>query len=209
MTDFSESFQKDLKDLMLWRRDVRHFRQEPVDEALLMQCLDAFLTAPSVGLSEPWRVIRIQNPGPRAAALANFERCNAQALAGYDGEKAQTYSRLKLSGMRDAPEHLAVFCDDGTSKGSGLGAATMPETRRYSVVSAITLFWLAARARGLGVGWVSILDPGQLRRDLGASEQWSLVGYLCVGWPKEVSLTPELETADWERRRAALPLRTA
>lgn len=209
MQEFSDRFQKELEDLMLWRRDVRQFRRDPVDEALLMQCLDAFQTAPSVGLSEPWRLVRVQTTGTRAAALANFESCNARALAGYDGDKAQKYSRLKLSGMRDAPEQLAVFCDDETPKGSGLGAATMPETRRYSVVSAITLFWLAARARGLGVGWVSILDPAQLAHDLQVPRRWSLVGYLCIGWPQEASLTPELEALEWERRRASLPLQTA
>ena len=106
--------------------------------------------------------------------------------------------------MTKAPVQLAVFCDDATDKGAGLGAATMPETRRYSVVGAINLFWLAARARGLGVGWVSILDPGQLARDLAVDDSWALVGYLCVGFPDEVSTTPELETVGWERRRQAL-----
>jgi 5,6-dimethylbenzimidazole synthase len=78
----------------------------------------------------------------------------------------------------------------------------MPETRRYSVVSAIMNFWLATRTHGLGVGWVSILDPDQLRRDLDAPENWSLVAYLCIGWPQEDTLTPELETVGWELRDA-------
>ena len=112
---------------------------------------------------------------------------------------------LKLSGMTDAPVQLAMFCDESTDKGAGLGAGTMPEMRRYSVVGAITHFWLTARSYGLGVGWVSILDPGQLARDLRVPEGWALVAYLCVGWPEAVSDTPELERAGWEDRRGHLP----
>ncbi len=106
--------------------------------------------------------------------------------------------------MREAPLQLAVFCDDGTAKGAGLGAATMPETRAYSVVGAITLFWLAARAEGLGVGWVSILDAKRLARDLDVPADWRLIGYLCVGWPETLADTPELEQIGWERRAPVL-----
>ncbi|SLN28200.1 5,6-dimethylbenzimidazole synthase [Roseovarius litorisediminis] len=206
MSEFSQDFQNDLLDLMRWRRDVRRFRKDPVDEALLTQCLDTFLLAPSVGLSEPWRVVRVESNGARCAALENFETANARALAGYQGEKARLYSSLKLSGMQEAPVQLAIFCADETDKGAGLGAATMPETRRYSVVGAITHFWLAARALGLGVGWVSILDPDQLCRDLEMPDNWQLVAYLCVGWPEEESLSPELENLGWETRRGTLPV---
>lgn len=206
MSQFSKDFQHDLHDLMRWRRDVRRFRADAVDEAVLSRCLDTFLLAPSVGLSEPWRIVRVQSDAARAAALENFQTANAEALAGYHGDKAKLYSSLKLSGMREAPVQLAIFCAEETDKGAGLGAATMPETRRYSVVGAITQFWLAARAAGLGVGWVSILDPGAMARDLRIPESWRLVAYLCVGWPQQESQTPELETAGWESRRHALPI---
>jgi len=201
---YSEAFRAELTDLMRWRRDVRRFRTDPVEAALLARCLAAFGLAPSVGLSEPWRVIAVESAAARAAALANFEAANAQALAGYVGEKARLYSQLKLSGMREAPLQLAVFCDDGTAKGAGLGAATMPETRAYSVVGAISLFWLAARAEGLGVGWVSILDAARLARDLEVPADWRLIGYLCVGWPETLDDIPELEQIGWERRAPAL-----
>ncbi len=207
MSDFSQEFQKDLNDLMRWRRDVRRFRPDPVDEVLLMRCLDTFLLAPSVGLSEPWRIIRVKSDGARRAALENFNHANAQALAGYRGEQARLYSKLKLSGMQESPVHLAIFCAENTEKGAGLGAATMSETLRYSVVGAITQFWLTARAAGLGVGWVSILDPDLLSHDLDVPADWRFVAYLCVGWPQEESLTPELEQAGWETRRGSLPLR--
>jgi 5,6-dimethylbenzimidazole synthase len=204
VTRFSPDFQHELAELMRWRRDVRRFRTDPVDEALLEACLTGFTFAPSVGLSEPWRVIRLDSADARKAALENYQAANSDALAGYDGEKAALYSQLKLSGMQEAPVQLAVFCAEETPKGSGLGAQTMPEMRRYSVVSAITQFWLAARARGIGVGWVSILDPEQLRHDLSVPEDWLLVGYLCVGWPEEDNDTPELERAGWDSRDAHL-----
>lgn len=189
---------------MRWRRDVRRFRQDPVEAAVLDRCLCAFTLAPSVGLSEPWRVIDVTSAAARAAAIANFKAANAQALAGYCDEKANLYASLKLSGMQEAPIHLAVYCDDATPKGAGLGATTMPEMRAYSVVGAITLFWLLARAEGLGVGWVSILDPAQLARDLESPAGWHLVGYLCVGWPETSDDTPELERAGWESRSPTL-----
>lgn len=187
-------------DLMQWRRDVRRFRTDPVEAAVLDRCLCAFGLAPSVGLSEPWRVIRVESDAAKAAAIANYRTANAVALAGYADEKAKLYSQLKLSGMQEAPVHLAIFCDDATGKGSGLGANTMPETRAYSVVGGISFFWLAARANGLGVGWVSILDADQLSRDLNTPDSWKLIGYLCVGYPETAENTPELERAGWETR---------
>ncbi|MCT8161973.1 5,6-dimethylbenzimidazole synthase [Pseudoruegeria sp. SHC-113] len=208
MAQFSERFRAEFDQLMRWRRDVRRFRTDPVEGALLDRCLATFALAPSVGLSEPWRIIRVQSATARAATLANFEAANSEALAGYGGEKAQLYAGLKLSGMRDAPVQIAVFCDEATEKGAGLGAGTMPEMRRYSVVSAITQFWLAARAEGLGVGWVSILDPAQLARDLAVPDSWALVGYLCIGWPEDEGEQPELEAAGWESRAATLAIET-
>ncbi len=165
-----------------------------------MRCLAAFHTAPSVGLSEPWRLVRVDSKQARASALENYEIANAAALKGCSGETAAAYAGLKLSGMREAPVQLAVFCDEGTVKGHGLGARTMPEIRRYSVVCAITLFWLRLRAEGLGLGWVSILDPVRLTQDLGVPEGWELVGYFCIGWPQDSSDTPELQLSGWETR---------
>lgn len=206
MSRFTPDFRSDLTDLMRWRRDVRRFRSDPVDEAVLRACLDTFLLAPSVGLSEPWRVIRVTSQAARAAALDNYTQANAAALSGYDGDRARLYSGLKLSGMTDAPVQLAIFCDEATDKGAGLGAGTMPEMRRYSVVGAITQFWLMARSHGLGVGWVSILDPERLSRDLDVPQTWELVGYLCVGWPETEDDTPELARAGWEDRSATLTI---
>ena len=205
---FGSAFKADLLDLMRWRRDVRRFRTDPVEAAVLDRCLATFNLAPSVGLSEPWRIIKVESNAVRAAAQANFETANAQALQGFCGERARLYSALKLSGMREAPVQLAVFCDRGSAKGHGLGAATMPETLAYSVVGAITLFWLTLRAEGLGLGWVSILDPKAMARDLAAPGEWDLIGYLCIGWPEKSDMVPELEQVGWEKRAQTLTLET-
>nr|WP_137109536.1 5,6-dimethylbenzimidazole synthase [Rhodobacter sp. SY28-1] len=205
---FSPAFRAELAGLMRWRRDVRRFRTDPVPEDLLARGLQAFALAPSVGLSEPWRILRVQSAQARAACLANYRDCNAQALACQSDDRAAVYARLKLSGMTEAPVHLAVFSDDSTPKGHGLGAATMPETRAYSVVGAIIQLWLALRAEGLGLGWVSILDPTRLARDLDVPANWRFIGYLCIGWPEEDNTVPELERAGWEIRAAALHLET-
>jgi 5,6-dimethylbenzimidazole synthase len=205
---FGPAFREELHALMRWRRDVRRFRRDPVPEPLLARGLEVFGLAPSVGLSEPWRLLRVETPGRRAACLANFRDCNARALEGFEGDRAARYSRLKLSGLEEAPVQLAVFCADTSDKGAGLGAATMPETRAYSVAGAITLFWLALRAEGLGLGWVSILDPLRLMRDLDVPAGWRFIGYLCVGWPEGEDLVPELERMGWETRSRSLCLET-
>ena len=134
---------------------------------------------------------------------ANFEDCNAKALGGYGGEKAALYAGLKLSGLAEAPVQLAVFADEETGAGAGLGRQTMPETLRYSAVLAVHTLWLAARAQGLGVGWVSILDPARVAETLDAPAAWSLVAYLCLGYPVEEHVDPELERFGWQAREAA------
>ena len=206
MPDFSYQFRQEFNQLLRWRRDVRSFRNDPIGAAIIERCLATFNLAPSVGLSEPWRVVRVSSKDARAKAMANFEVQNAQALKGYSGEKAKIYSNLKLSGMGNAPVQLAIYCDDETTKGQGLGAATMPEMRRYSVVAAIFQFWLAARAEGLGVGWVSILDPVRLNADLDVPQSWALIAYLCIGWPEHEKSTPTLQQVGWENRSKTLEI---
>jgi len=195
-----------LTELFRWRRDVRRFRPDPLPEGLLERLIAAADSAPSVGLSEPWRFVVVESEAARAAARANFEAANAEALAGYSGERRRRYAGLKLAGMDEAPLQLAVYCDETTAKGHGLGIQTMPEMRRYSVVCAVMQLWLAARAEGVGLGWVSILDPDRLARDLRVPEGWRLVAYLCLGVPEEEHEDPELERAGWETRRPPEPL---
>jgi 5,6-dimethylbenzimidazole synthase len=198
---FDDAFQDKLKELMAWRRDVRHFRTDPVPGELIARLLEVAALAPSVGNSQPWRFVLVEEPARRAKVVANFERANKEALSDYSGEQARLYASLKLAGLKEAPVHLAVFCDEGTAQGHGLGRRTMPEMLDYSAVMAVYGFWLAARAHGLGVGWVSIFEPEALARDLDVELDWKLVAYLCVGWPEDEQATPELERAGWEHRR--------
>jgi 5,6-dimethylbenzimidazole synthase len=197
---FSTAFRQELDALFRWRRDVRRFRRDPVPEASVDAVMRSAAHAPSVGLSEPWRFVRVGSEAGRAAALSNFEDCNADALAAQPEERRALYARLKLAGLREAPVHIAVFCDEAGMQGQGLGCATMPEMRRYSVVCAVMQMWLAARALGLGMGWVSIIDPARLAEDLDIPRDWSLIAYLCLGWPEEDHADPELQRAGWEDR---------
>ncbi|TXM77481.1 5,6-dimethylbenzimidazole synthase [Methylobacterium sp. WL69] len=200
MVQFDAGFRETLADLFAWRRDVRRFRDDPVDETLLRRCLDLAALSPSVGNSQPWRFVRVTDPARRAAVTGSFERCNEAAATGYAAERRDAYIRLKLAGLHDAPVHLAVFCDEATEAGLGLGRATMPEMLRYSVVGAVQTFWLAARAHGLGVGWVSILEPETVCTVLDVPCAWHLVAYLCVGFPVEEHADPELVRHGWQDR---------
>jgi 5,6-dimethylbenzimidazole synthase len=205
---FDTVFRATFAELLAWRRDVRHFRPEAApDEATLAELFDLAALAPSVGNCQPTRFVRVDDAARRAAIKANFEAANRNALAVLSGERAALYARLKLAGLRDAPIHLAVFCDETTEQGHRLGARTMPETRRYSTVCALHTFWLAARARGLGLGWVSILDPGTIAEALDVPRAWTFIAYLCVGFPLEEHLIPELERVGWQRREAHPVLR--
>lgn len=202
MTGFSPDFQSDLWSLIRMRRDVRRFKPDAIDPEIVDRCLRSFSLAPSVGLSEPWRIVMVNSAEGRAAARENFLEANADALAGYSGDDAKIYSGLKLSGMDLSPVQMSVWCDTGTTKGKGLGAGTMPEMKAYSCVSAVMQFWLMLKAHGVGMGWVSILDPDRLARDLDVPDGWKLIGYFCIGYPEEEHETPELERAGWEQRQA-------
>jgi 5,6-dimethylbenzimidazole synthase len=200
---FDTQFRAQLTDLMAWRRDVRRFKTDPVPQALIDELLDIAQLSPSVGNSQPWRWIRADSPAARDAMRANFRDCNAAALAEQPHDRAALYARLKLAGMDAAPVQLACFCDTATAQGAGLGHRTMPAALHYSVAGMVSALWLAARAAGVGVGWVSILDPARAARDLAAPPGWELVAYLCVGWPEEEHADPELVRHGWQERTAA------
>jgi 5,6-dimethylbenzimidazole synthase len=195
---FDAAFAQKLDQLFRWRRDVRHFRADPVDGAVLARLMEAACLAPSVGHSQPWRFATVDDPARRAAVRDNFLHCNRAALADYEGERAALYARLKLEGLDQAPVHLAVFADEATEAGHGLGRKTMPEMLAYSAVMAVHTLWLAARAQGIGMGWVSILDPARVKEILEVPESWSLVAYLCLGYPQREDDTPELLREGWQ-----------
>jgi 5,6-dimethylbenzimidazole synthase len=201
MTEFDAAFRERLRDLIVWRRDVRRFRRDAVPEATLARLLELASLAPSVGLSQPWRFVLVEDPERRAKVRENFTRCNEAALQAYAGERAQRYANLKLAGLDEAPVHLAVFADRGTAQGHGLGRRTMPEMAEYSAVMAIHTIWLVARAEGLGLGWVSILDPAEIAHLLEVPAEWIFLGYFCVGYPESAESAPELERQGWEQRQ--------
>lgn len=201
--DFDAAFRSRLLDLLRWRRDVRRFRTTPVPQATIMALLEAASLAPSVGLSQPWRFVLVDAAERRAAVRANFERCNAEALASQSPEHAGNYARLKLAGLDEAPCQFAVFADPDPSQGHGLGRRTMPETTTYSAVMAVHTLWLTARAAGLGLGWVSILDPAAMADVLEVPKDWRFIGYFCLGYPQAEDDVPELQRAGWEERRGA------
>jgi len=201
MAAFDDAFRRQLRELFVWRRDVRRFRTDPLPSGTIERLIDIACLSPSVGLSQPWRFVVVEDNARRIAVIEDFKACNADALRSYSGERAAKYAALKLSGLEEAPAHLAVFAETAGPIGSGLGRATMPETVEYSVVAAICSMWLAARAEGIGLGWVSILNPDSIQTILDIPESWKFIGYLCIGYAETEHDRPELEEAKWEARR--------
>ena len=202
MVEFDDIFRQQLRELFVWRRDVRRFRTDPLPDDAVDRLIETACLSPSVGLSQPWRFVIVDHPARRRAVIDDFTSCNADALNAYAGERATRYATLKLSGLEQAPGHLAVFADKASDIGHGLGRATMPETTEYSVVAAITAMWLAARAEGIGLGWVSILNPDRIHAILEVPQSWKFIAYLCIGYPEAECDRPELEQAKWEHRRS-------
>jgi 5,6-dimethylbenzimidazole synthase len=203
LAHFDDAFRARLHDLLVWRRDVRRFRTDPLPAGTLERLFEVAMLAPSVGLSQPGRFIIVDDLARRAAVRDVFAICNADALASYAGERAARYADLKLEGLREAPCQFAVFTDRATMAGHGLGRRTMPETADYSAVAAISMMWLAARAEDIGMGWISILDPARMNDILDVPVSWHFIGYFCLGYPQEESDRPELDRAGWESRRDA------
>ncbi len=198
---FDSTFRSNLIELLDWRRDVRRFLPDALPDGMLQRWIEAAGRAPSVGLSQPWRFVIVDDPARRRAVIANFEACNAEALRDYRGDLSAQYSALKLSGLREAPCHLAVFSDRATLLGHQLGRRTMPEMADYSAVTAVFSIWLMARAESVGMGWVSILDPAVIAGILDVPGEWRLIGYFCLGYPQADDDCPELERLGWEKRR--------
>lgn len=183
------------------RRDVRsQFIDDPVSDEVLGRLLQAAHHAPSVGLMQPWGFILVQSRVARQRVQEAFRRANRDAAQLYAGRRRNHYQSLKLEGIGRAPINLCVTCDAQNPRGHGLGRQTMPETAQYSTVCAIQNLWLAARAEGVGVGWVSILHPEELRIILEIPTGVVPIAYLCIGYTRQFVDRPELEVAQWESR---------
>ena len=197
---FDETFRARLRELFVWRRDVRRFRRDPLPPGTLESLIELACLAPSVGLSQPWRFVVVGDEAVRLAVRQNFALCNAEALQAQNAARADRYAKLKLAGLEEAPCHFAVFADRSTERGHGLGRRTMPEMIEYSAVTAVHTIWLAARAQGIGMGWVSILDPSAVTTILDIPADWKFIGYFCLGYPQVDDTVPELEQSGWEQR---------
>jgi len=183
------------------RRDVRSgFLPEPLPDEVLQRLLSAAHHAPSVGFMQPWRFIVVRSLRVRQSVREIFAQAQQTAADSYEGERARLYRGLKLEGILEAPQNLCIACDAGSERGHRLGRQSMPETAIYSAVCAVQNLWLAARAEGVGVGWVSILDPEALKSLLGIPAHMVLVAYLCLGYVDGFALRPELERVGWEQR---------
>ena len=154
----ARSVSKALRLVYCWADGI-HLEARLDEQAQCILVIELVCLAPSVGLSQPWRFILVDDPLRRAAVRRNFVTCNAEALAGQEADRAAQYARLKLAGLDDAPCHLPDFADRDTARDHGLGRQTMPQMSEYSAVGAVHTLWLAAWVEGIGMGWVSILDP--------------------------------------------------
>lgn len=146
----------------------------------------------------------VRDLAQRARVHEIFQRAREAAAALYAGDRRELYARLKLEALLEAPQHLCVVCDTNSEQGHALGRHSMPEMPAYSVVCAIQNLWLAARTEGIGVGWVSILDPAAMKDLLRIPAEVDLVAYLCIGYVEEFAPRPDLERVGWEERASLL-----
>ncbi|RUX30897.1 5,6-dimethylbenzimidazole synthase [Mesorhizobium sp. M7A.F.Ca.US.011.01.1.1] len=203
-----DGFDQDARDAvyraMFTRRDVRsHFLPTAIDDDVLARLLLAAHHAPSVGFMQPWNFIVIRDVKRRAEVRDLFLAAREQELPAIEAEKQALYRKLKLEGICESALNICITCDRQRSKGSPLGRWHNPEMDLYSTVCAVQNFWLAARAEGVGVGWVSIIEAEALKRLLAIPDHVTPIAYLCVGRVSEFAPKPDLETHGWGRR---LPL---
>jgi 5,6-dimethylbenzimidazole synthase len=190
----------DLYETIYSRRDIRDFRPDPVPDEVLRRILDAAHHAGSVGLMQPWNFLILRSNEVRRRVYEIFQAENARAAVHHVGDRRTLYDSLKLQGILDAPLNLVVTCNRNSKGPHVLGRNTIRDVDVYSTCCAVQNLWLAARADGVGVGWVSILDPLAVADILGFPAGVMLVAYLCIGYPVEFADRPLLERVGWETR---------
>lgn len=184
------------------RRDVRQFVACDLGEEVLRRLLAAAHAAPSVGFMQPWDFVVVRDRSIRQTIRDHVLRQKEKAGRHYKNERAELYQRLKVEGIVDSSLVIAVTCDSRRGGAVNLGRVTMPQTARFSVCAAIENFWLAARAEGLGVGWVSILEPSWLKTLLNIPRHIEFVALLCVGAAQDFPKEPVLQTSGWRKRES-------
>ncbi|MVA36547.1 5,6-dimethylbenzimidazole synthase [Agrobacterium vitis] len=200
---FSDEERAAVYRAIMTRRDVRdEFLADPIDDDTLWRILTAAHHAPSVGFMQPWNFILVRDAARRQAVWQAFSKANDEAANLFEGEKATLYRNLKLEGILKAPLGICVTCDPDRAGPVVLGRTHNPRMDSYSTVCAIQNLWLAARAEGIGVGWVSIFHDADLRAILNIPERIEIVGWLCLGHVVELYDEPELQVKGWRKRLA-------
>ena len=198
MSAYSESDRAAIYRVIGERRDMRHFKSDPVDPAILQRLLAAAHAAPSVGFMQPWRFIRITQPELRRAIQGLVEQERLATAAALE-QREQEFMRLKVEGIEDCAELWVVALMD-QRESHLFGRRTLPEMDLASAACAIQNLWLAARAEGIGVGWVSLFEPVQLAGLLGIPEGGKPIAILCIGHVEDFYPSPMLEMEGWAQR---------
>lgn len=198
---FSEHERAAVYRVIFERRDVRrNFLRRPITDDVLARILTAAHHAGSVGFMQPWDFVVIRQRETKRAVKQLFQKTNEQAAMHYEGARANLYRSLKLEGIEEAPVNISVTCSRQRGGRHVLGRSTVRDTDLYSTCCAIQNLWLAARAEGIGVGWVSILDHGALKQVLGIPKPVKVLAYLCLGYVSDFATAPDLEAAGWRAR---------
>jgi len=198
---FSDAEREAVYRAIFERRDVRrNFLKKPIPRQVLTRVLTAAHHAGSVGFMQPWDFVVVRDHVSKGAVKELFLQANADAAKRYRGARAELYRSLKLEGIEEAPINIAVTCSRRRGGPHVLGRSTVRDTDLYSTCCAIQNLWLAARAEGIGVGWVSILDHGALKRVLGVPKPVTVLAYLCLGYVSHFATQPDLERAGWRER---------
>src|SRR5215475_11905279 len=201
MNDFNDSERAAVYKAITLRRDIRRqFETSPIPHDVLVRILTAAHRAGSVGFMQPWDFIVIEDRKTRQAVFDSFERERNRAAEFYDSERKELFLSLELEGILESALNLRVTCDRSRGGPHVLGRSSILETDLYSTCCAVQNLWLAARTEGIGVGWVSILDPEQLSTILGLPSHVAPVAYLCMGYVREFPDGPELQRAGWRQR---------
>lgn len=183
------------------RRDIRRFRREPIPEDVLSRIIDAAHHAPSVGFSQPWDLVIITDEEVKGEIKGIATRAIAAARAAYEEPRRSEFSRLKLEGIEESPVNVCVTCDPSRGAPHVLGRSSMRRTDVYSTCLAVQNLWLAARAEGVGVGWVSVLYPWEVGDVLDIPLHVKPIAYLCLGYPEDgFPDEPILQREGWRDR---------
>eukprot|EP01156_Anaeramoeba_ignava_P002814 Anaeramoba_ignava/a219625_11.p2 GENE.a219625_11~~a219625_11.p2 ORF type:complete len:208 (+),score=19.92 a219625_11:211-834(+) len=206
MKQFNKSDIKTLKEIMLLRRDVRgnRFLKKKIDDKILDEILSAANSAPSVGFSQPWKFVIVKSKDKREEIYKEFEKENNKAKKIFKDK--EIYPRLKLEGIKESYINVAVLYEKPKKK--VLGQTTQKKMGEYSVVCAIQNLWLMARAYNIGVGWISILKPKNVKKILGLGKEYKLVAYLAIGYVDEFLEEPELLQIEWEKKKSLKDIKT-